>query len=146
MELHPQDTERSPVREGRLSSLRGVLGTLWRFVGRVPLGLWAALGVALGVLGLYLRGRRLEGEIAKAKVALETERAKAALAQKRVSAAAHHTKALRHVERVSKLESARDLVRTAAREEQHRLSGMSPSEVHKAYLELAARKRRERPQ
>ena len=46
---------------------------IWNRLKAVPVGVWAALAVAMSILGLYLRGRRLEAELGRRLLA-DTER------------------------------------------------------------------------
>jgi hypothetical protein len=130
VELHRENLEGSSLQG------RGVLEVL----KRLPLALWGALATGLGVAWLYLKGRRLEAELAKAKVKLEQARATASARRHQANAAHHFNKSLTAADRVTKLEETRKQIARVSLEEQAALSKLPPDKVHKAYLELAKRK------
>jgi len=106
----------------------------------VPVGLWAALGAAAAIFVLFLRGRRLEGEIATAKVAVEAARARAEVSRDQGIAATHLQVAAVKGEEVAKLEAVRSMVRKQGDKERRQLSALSPREVGEAYLKMALKK------
>jgi hypothetical protein len=117
---------------------------LYECVKGLPLAVWLALGAAFTVFALYLRGRRIEAELAHAKARLEGARATEEILKGRAEAATHYRAAEERAERVEELEAARALVRAAGAADQKRLAALPPDKVHDAYLEIAERKRLER--
>lgn len=108
----------------------------WRWLRAIPVGVWAALGAAVAVLGLFLRGRRLEGELARAKVQAESAKAKAELS----GAARHLQRAAEQQHKVMRLEKMRAVVHAQTDKERKRLSTMNPKELDEAYLRMAREK------
>jgi hypothetical protein len=102
--------------------------------------LWAALAVAAAVFALFLRGRRLEGELARAKVNAESAKAKAEVARFRGAAEVHLQAAAEKAVKVQRLEATRAAVRESGERERKELSAMSPTELDAAYLALAREK------
>lgn len=84
-----------------------------------------------------MRGRRLEGELASAKVSAEVSRARVEVSRERGASAVHLQIAAQKSQEVMKLETARALVREKGANERKKLAAMSPSELDAAYLQLA---------
>ena len=106
----------------------------------IPLGIYAAAGAALALLGLYLRGRRLEGELAHARLLAEVSSAAAATAKNEGEAQVHLATADMHAVRAEALREHVVTVRAASGVEQQRLAALPPSEVTSEFLKLAQRK------
>jgi hypothetical protein len=119
------------------------LRVVWAWLKRIPLGVWAALGVALALLDLYLRGRRLEAELAQAKLHQVVAQAKAGIAKDEGRAEVHLERARQAERRIEEVETARALASTIGAADEKRLSAMGPSEVHAEYMKLLVQKRAE---
>lgn len=113
---------------------------LWLRLQDVPAGVWAAILVGGTILGLYLRGRRLEAKLAESRVALSGARAKADIAKDRGRAEVFEAQAEVHASHVEDLESARVMVREVAAEERERLQRLEPEEISEEYIRLAREK------
>lgn len=116
----------------------------WEKLKRVPIGLWAAIGVALALLGLYLRGRRLEAELARERLHKTAALARAATAADRGRAEVHLERARVAATRIDHIESARELATASGAREERRLAALPPDKVHEEYMRLIGRKRAER--
>lgn len=116
---------------------------VWARLKAVPLGLWAAFAAALAIFVLYLRGRRLEAELATTRLATENARAHAELSRGKRAAQRHFHNAGVHALRAQELEKARQLVAKSHRKDQATLAALPPAQVHDKYLELARKRRRE---
>lgn len=114
---------------------------LWNRIKAVPVGVWAALGVGLSILFLFLRGRRLEGELARARIAAQAAESKATAARASGRADIHLDKADEHTERANKLERDAQRIRSLGEKEQKRLAALPPDKVTEEYLKLAEKKR-----
>ncbi len=116
---------------------------IWEKLKRVPVGLWAALGVALALLGLYLRGRRLDAELAKAKLERTVADSRATTAKDQGRAEVYQERVRAADRRIEGIRSARDLAVMAGAAEEKRLAALKPDRVHEEYLKLLERKRSE---
>jgi len=116
---------------------------VWNRLKAIPVGVWAALGVGLTLLGLYLRGRRLEAEIARTKLKAEAANAKAQAARSGGRAEVHLDAAAKHRERAIALEHSSKVVRAEGEKEQRRLAALPPDKITEEYLKLAMKKRLE---
>lgn len=114
---------------------------VWARLKSVPLGVWAALTIGLSILGLYLRGRRLEAELGKAKLAVYASEAKASAANNTGRADAHLQAADAHAERARDLEKTLDTISEASAKEHKRLVALPPEQITAEYLKLAERKK-----
>lgn len=119
-------------------------GHLWQRIKAVPLGIWAALAAAGALLWMYLRGRRLEAEIARAKLREDAARAAAESAKSEGRAQTHLEKADEHASRADLLEKRRKTIQKADKKERKRLSALHPDEVTAEFLKLAKRKKVQR--
>jgi hypothetical protein len=104
----------------------------------VPAGVWAALGVALALFTMYLRGRRVEAELSATKLKLDAAEAASRSARSEGRAAVHEARADKHNERVAELEVAAVQVQSIGRDEQRRLAALPANKVTAEYLKLAA--------
>lgn len=116
---------------------------VWERLKGVPLGLWAALGVGLTILGLYLRGRRLEAELGRAKLGEQAAAAKADASRNAGRAEAHLETADLHAARAQELSEKVDKIREAGSKEAQRLAALPPDKITAEYLKLAERKKAE---
>jgi hypothetical protein len=117
------------------------LATAWDWAKRVPTALWAAVFAAATILLLYLRGRRLEGELAKSKLKEQASKAYA-LTAKHEGAREVHEKAAELAAAESKeLEKERLVIAERGEHERERIKSLPGHEVHKEYVELARRAR-----
>lgn len=102
----------------------------------VPAGVWAALGVATTLLGLYLRGRRLQGELAKAQLDAAVSKAAASGAQDLGKATVHLDNANTHRIKAAAIEHTLQQIETAGAQEQARIHAMPPKQVTGEYLKM----------
>lgn len=116
---------------------------MWEKLKRVPLGLWAALGVALTLLGLYLRGRRLDAELARANLQKVAAKAHAATARNLGKADVHLEQAREAQTRIEIIRAAQQLASMSGKQEERRLVALPPDRVHEEYLKLLEKKRQQ---
>jgi hypothetical protein len=102
--------------------LRRAAGDVLERIARVPLGFWAALGAALVMLELYLRGRRLDADLAQEKLLHVASQARIA----------------QH--KIEDIETARALAGAAGSKEEKRLSTLDAKTVHVEYMKLLMKK------
>jgi hypothetical protein len=114
---------------------------IWNRVKAVPVGVWAALGVALSLLLMYLRGRRLEAELAAEKLKSHAADAAAQAARSEGKAQVHMEVAAKHESRAEELSEAAKEVRKLGVVEQKRIAALPPSKVTSEYLKLAAQEK-----
>jgi hypothetical protein len=100
----------------------------------LPTGVWAALGVALTILGLYMRGKRLQAELAQAHVDTEAAKAAAAGAQALGKAMVHLDAAEQHAAKAVSIQKTLKAIETAGAEEQKRIHALPASKVASEYL------------
>jgi hypothetical protein len=117
---------------------------LWNRLKAVPLGVWAALGAALTILLMFLRGRRLEAELARQRLRVEAADAAALSARSDGAARVHLDRADEHAAKADALQDKAIRVRLLAREEHKRLAALPPDAVTDEYLKLAEKKRVDR--
>lgn len=116
----------------------------WARLRALPAGVWAALGAAAAIFFLYLRGRRLEGEIAKLKVEGETARARAEVARLRGKAEVLTAAAEQKRVEILAVEATRAQLKELGAAERKKLAALSPGELDDAYRKLAQEKARDR--
>lgn len=109
---------------------------LWNRLKALPAGVWAALGVALTLLGLYLRGRRLEAELAKSLFQTATAKAASVGAKAQGKAEVHLQQAEVHAANALDITKKLDAIQDAGEKERKRLSAMPASQVTDEYLKL----------
>lgn len=109
---------------------------IWNRLRAVPAGLWAALGVALTILTLYLRGKRLQGELAKARLDEEAARAKFKAAEDLGKSMVHFEEAEDHAKKATKLQDAILIAEQHGAEEQKRIHALPASKITDEYLKL----------
>ena len=114
---------------------------LWTRLKHVPVGLWAALGVAVTVLGMYLRGRRLEAALAQEQLKSAAAHAASLSAKSEGKATVHLENAAAHEAKAEKLQQDVVRVQSMGKTEQKQLAALPPSAVEAEYLKLAQRKK-----
>lgn len=114
---------------------------LWARLKAVPVGVYAALGAALALFALYARGRRLEAELAAAKLNTDLANASAASAASEAAAKVHKEAADVHAQRVEVLETHAATLNAVSKEEQKRLAALPPDQITSEFLKLAKQKR-----
>jgi len=107
---------------------------VWTRLRAVPAGIWAALGVALTILGLYMRGKRLQAELAQAHVDTEAAKAAAAGAQDLGKAMVHLDAAEQHAAKAASIQQTLKVVETSGAEEQKRIHALPASKATSEYL------------
>ena len=115
--------------------------TFLDILGRIPAALWAALAAGIAILFLILRGRRLEAELAQAKVREHSAKAKAATSEAWGKRAILERQADLAKAEAEELEKEVKQIEGQGEEERKRLLKMSGHEVHQTYLDMAARAR-----
>ena len=114
---------------------------LWIRLKHVPLGLWAALGVAVTILGMYLRGRRLEAALAQEQLKTAAAHAASLSAKSEGKATVHLENAAAHEAKAEKIQQEVLRVQAMGKVEQKQLAALPPSAVESEYLKLAQRKK-----
>lgn len=114
---------------------------IWNRLKAVPAGLWAALGAASVLLLMYLRGRRLEAELAREKLKSHAADAAAQAARSEGKAQVHMEVAAAHESRAEELAARATEVRKLGAVEQKRIAALPPSKVTSEYLKLAAKEK-----
>lgn len=115
-----------------MRALKRVLGWL----KSIPAGLWAALGVGLTILGMYLRNRKLHADLAQEQVRSIAARAKANAARHRGKSDVYREQVAVHEQRIEDLEKERKLLERLSEAEDTRIATMPEQEVTERYLEL----------
>ena len=115
---------------------------LWSRIKAVPAGVWAAGGVALALLLMYLRGRRLEAELAETKFKMHAADAAATTARNEERAQVHMEAAAAHEQKAEELEKQRETIKKAGVYEQKRIAALPPAKITSEYLKLAAEEKR----
>jgi len=113
--------------------------TLLDIFARLGPGIIQALKAAWDVLGLVLRGRPVEAELAQAKLREQVAKTKVLAAEDWRDKALHERAANIAAAEARELEAAAEEIRTAGKDEIARLKNLPASEVHKEYLKLAER-------
>lgn len=112
---------------------------LWNYLKNVPAGIWAALAVGGVILGLYLRGKRLQAELVKAKFQASVAEAEALTARNQGAAAAHLGAAQEHAQNAAVIETAITEIQATGQADLTRLHAMSAAQVTEDYLKLFQR-------
>ncbi len=115
---------------------------VWERLKAVPIGIWAALGAALALLLMYLRGRRLEAELAVSKLKTHAADAAAQSARSEGRAQVHLEKADVHAERAGRLQVQYEEVSKLGKAEQKRIAALPSSKITSEYLKLAAKEKK----
>lgn len=100
----------------------------------VPAGIWAALGIAVTILSLYLRGKRLQGELVRARADTEAAKAKAAGERDLGKAMAHLDEANAHRAKAEVIKTTLKQIEDVGTNEQKRIQAMSQKQVTAEYL------------
>ncbi len=116
---------------------------VWDALKRLPASAWVAFGAALALLGLYLRGRRLEAELAQAKLQQVVSQAHAGISKNEGRAAVHLERVKAAERRIEEIETARALATSSGLIEEKRLNALSPDKVHLEYMKILLQKRAE---
>lgn len=108
---------------------------------RVPTAVWAAGAAALAILVLLLRGRRLEAELAQAKLREQKERAKAQAAKHVGRAEVHSEAADQAAAEAAELEAELLNIERRGEQEKERIRELPPAELDREYKEHVRRAR-----
>jgi hypothetical protein len=103
---------------------------LWNRVKAAAFGFGAAVQAAFLLLGLYLSGKRLEAELAQARLRIEIERAAASTGRIEM----HLERAGVHAAKAALIEAQLGTIREHGAVEQKRLCAMPPAQVTEEYL------------
>jgi hypothetical protein len=114
---------------------------LWNRLKALPAGVWAALAVGLTLLGLYLRGRRLEAELAKSLFQTATAKAKSVGAKAQGKAEVHLQQAEAHATNAQAISKKLEAIQAAGETERKRLAALPASQVTDEYLKLLKQKK-----
>jgi hypothetical protein len=106
---------------------------------RIPAAFWAALAAGIAILLLVLRGRRLEAELAQAKVREHSAKAKAKTAEAWGKRAILEQQADLAAAEAEEIEKEVQEIESKGEVERKRLLEMPSNEVHKEYQDLAER-------
>lgn len=117
------------------------LKTAWDWAKRVPLALWAAFFAGVTIMLLYLRGRRLEADLADAKIRENANKAWALASKHQGAREVHEAAAARAAAEAEELEKERRVIEERGKHERERIASLPGHEVHKEYVELARRAR-----
>jgi hypothetical protein len=117
---------------------------IWNRLKALPAGVWAALGAALALLGMYLRGRRLEAQLAEARLRAEAAKAAAVGAKAQGAAEVHLDRAKKHEEVADDLQKRVEAVAQARAAERERIANLPPDKVTREFLKLTEKKKRQR--
>jgi hypothetical protein len=115
---------------------------IWNRLRAVPAGVWAALGAGTTLLVLYLRGRRLEAELAQTQLKLHAADAAAKGARSEARAKLHMERADEHNARVVELEKIGAVIEKMGQDEQRRIAALPPSQITAEYLRLAGEEKK----
>lgn len=107
------------------------------WLARIPLGVWAALAAAGTLLGLHLRGRRLEAELAGELLKRSAAEVKVTTAVNEGRAQVHRERVTEHEKRIEELEQKRVIVASLEAADQKRLAALPPEAITEEYLKLA---------
>jgi hypothetical protein len=110
---------------------------VWMWLKRIPAALWAATGAALAILLLVLRGRHLEAELAKTRLAEQAARARAVGAKSEGVRVAHEAEAARSKAEAEELEHAAKRVSVRGSEEEQRIAALPSGQVQSEYVKMA---------
>ncbi len=113
----------------------------WSRLKAVPAGLYAAAGAALALLFMYLRGRRLEAELAHARLLTEAANAAAMSAKSEGAAEVHLDAADKHNARAEALQDHALSLVSLEEAEQRRIAALPSKQVTAEFLKLAQRKK-----
>lgn len=113
--------------------------TFLDIVSRIPAALWAAVAAGLAILLLVLRGRRLEAELAQAKVREHSAKAKAATAEAWGKRAILERQADLAAAEAEEMEKEVAQIENKGSEERKRLLKLPAHEVHQEYVDMAER-------
>jgi predicted RNase H-like nuclease (RuvC/YqgF family) len=112
---------------------------VWDYLKRVPAAVYAALGTALAIALLVLRGRRLEAELAKSKVREQAEKAKAVTAKHEGRREVHVERAEVARKEAEELQAEVERIEAEGSEDKARIDRLEGTELHEEYLALARR-------
>jgi hypothetical protein len=116
------------------------LKTLFDIIlSRIPSALVGAIMAGVGVLILVLRGRRLEAELAQAKLREQTAKSKIHAAESWGKRAVYEKQADIAAAEVRELEKETERIQTNGEAEMNRIRNLPGHEVHRAYVDLARR-------
>jgi hypothetical protein len=116
--------------------------SLWNKIKRIPAAVAAAVAAGVAILLLYLRGRRLEAELARSRVREEAARAKAHAAEQWGKRAIYEKKADQAAAEARELEKEARRIQEEDLAARKRLDGLTNEEIQKEYEELAERAKR----
>jgi len=119
--------------------MKNLLKNLWDYLKRVPPAVWGGVAVGLAFLVLILRGRRLEAELAQAKLREQVAKAKVITAKNLAEKTIHTKRADVAAAEAKELEAVAEEVRANGLEEKARIKNLPTHEVHKEYIKLAER-------
>ena len=106
---------------------------------RVPAAVYAALGAAVAIAVLILRGRRLEAELARSRVKEQAEKAKALTAKHEGRREVHVERAEVARKEAEELQAEVERIEIEGAEEKARIDKLGDKELHEEYLALARR-------
>jgi hypothetical protein len=116
---------------------------MWRkiysWLRRMPVAVWAALGAAVAIASLVLRGRRLEAELVRSRVREQAEKAKAITAKQVGRREVHEERAEVARKEAEELQAEVVRIETKGTKERARIDALHPDALEDEYLALARR-------
>lgn len=113
--------------------------TFLDILSRLGPGVIQALKAAWDVLSLVLKGRRVEAELAQAKLREQVAKTKLISAENFREKVTHQRNADIAAAEARELEAAAEEIRAAGKDEIARIKSLPGHKVHREYLELAKR-------
>lgn len=117
--------------------MKDLFATAWDYLQRVPPAAWGALVVGMAFLILILRGRRVEAELARAKLREQIAKSKLVAAENWRDKAVHEKAADIAAAEARELEAAAEEIRAVGKDELARIKSLPTHEVHREYIEIA---------
>lgn len=116
--------------------------SFWNKLKRIPKAVVAALAAGVAIFLLYLRGRRLEAELARSRVREEAARAKAHASEQWGKRAVYEKQAELAAAEARELEIEARRIQDEDLAERKRLDGLTDDQIQKEYEKLAERAKR----
>lgn len=114
---------------------------LWSRLRAIPAGFYAAGSVAIALLVMYLRGRRLEADLAHARLLTQAAQAAATSAATESAAKVHLAEASKHSAKATSLQRRVMDLNKVSETERKRLAALPASKVNEEFLKLARSKK-----
>jgi len=119
--------------------MKNFFANVWDRLTRVPPAILGAAAAGIAILLLILRGRRLEAELAQAKVREQAAKSRFLAARNWGERAVYERDANQAAAEAKELEDEAKRVEDAGMEELSRIRKLPAHKIHKEYMELARR-------